>query len=92
MNDAPIENVIAYHGDHFKQTVWHGIRVLQHMETGYYNASKACKESGNDFKLWYRTPNTNELLTHASEQLHLPMVTGGGGNWFIAISRSRSKR
>ena len=77
MNDVPIENVIAYNGDHFKQTTWHGIRVLQHMETGYYNASKACKESGNDFKLWYRNPNTNDLLTHASEQLHLP--TGGGG-------------
>ena len=54
--------VININGRSFRRTTWNGISVIQDVETGYYQASKICKDNGKKLKHWLENKRTDELL------------------------------
>lgn len=45
---SSIQNEIFVLYDHtFRKTTWNGLAVIKDELTGYYQASKACKDNGN---------------------------------------------
>lgn len=65
--------VININGRSFRRTTWNEIVVIQDVETGYYQASKICKDNGKKLKHWLENKRTDELLeayaSHLGKQI-----------------------
>ena len=44
--------IINVNGRSFRRTTWNEIAVIQDVETGYFQASKICKDNGKKLKHW----------------------------------------
>lgn len=64
----------------FETTEYNGIGVVRHKTSGYYNASKVCRDNKKLFKDWFRNKRTQELLDKRAKQLHLEIEESSGEN------------
>lgn len=61
------ENFIP--NDHtFRKTTWNGLAVIKDELTGYYQASKACKDNGKRINDWLSNKETQEYLNAVSHE------------------------
>ena len=65
--------IINVNGRSFRRTTWNEIAVIQDVETGYFQASKICKDNGKKLKHWLENKRTDELLeayaSHLGKQI-----------------------
>ena len=65
---------VIFRGRRFIQTTWNGISVIRDLETGYYQASKACLDNHKEIKHWRENKGTQEYLEVTSLEYKLDIV------------------
>ena len=61
------ENFVLH--DHtFRKTTWNGLAVIKDELTGYYQASKACKDNGKRINEWLSNKETQEYLNAVNHE------------------------
>ena len=62
------DEIFIFRGRQFIKTTWNGLSVIKDKTTGYYQASKACKDNGKRINDWLRNKDTQEYLNSASHE------------------------
>ena len=67
MNSKSVQDeAFIFRGRRFVKTTWNGLVVIKDELTGYYQASKACKDNGKRINNWLRNKDTQDYLNTAS--------------------------
>ena len=67
MNSKSVQDeAFIFRGRRFIKTTWNGLVVIKDELTGYYQASKACKDNGKRINNWLRNKDTQDYLNTAS--------------------------
>ena len=67
MNSKSVQDeAFIFRGRRFVKTTWNGLAVIKDELTGYYQASKACKDNGKRINNWLRNKDTQDYLNAAS--------------------------
>jgi len=62
--------------ERIKDNYWYGLfgdfKLIIDINTGYFNASKLCKDGGKRFKNWLRNKESKQLIEYISKNLERP--------------------
>ena len=73
-NSSPVQDeAFIFRGRRFVKTTWNGLAVIKDELTGYYQASKACKDNGKRINDWLSNKETQEYLNVVSCEYKCPI-------------------
>ena len=73
-NSSPVQDeAFIFRGRRFVKTTWNGLAVIKDELTGYYQASKACKDNGKRINDWLSNKETQEYLNAVSYEYKCPI-------------------
>ena len=74
-NSSPVQDeAFIFRGRRFVKTTWNGLAVIKDELTGYYQASKACKDNGKRFEHWLDNKGTKEYLDVTSAEYGMKIL------------------
>ena len=74
-NSSPVQDeAFIFRGRRFIKTTWNGLVVIKDELTGYYQASKACKDNGKRFEHWLDNKGTKEYLDVTSAEYGMEIL------------------